>query len=102
MNVCEMKPLPGEVSTDIGHVGRTPMGCSDECMICEHADNMHCARGADCLAARGESGASIGEWIDEDPDTCYPKMGSAYVFVFASLPGLFFCEDCAIDMEAVE
>lgn len=97
--MTEFKPQPGEVATELEHVDRSPYGCSRKCAICEHHDNLHCARGADCLAGDGENGANIGEWVGEDPDTCHPMTKAAYVFAFESLPGAYFCEDCAIALE---
>lgn len=94
-----MKALEDEVSTEVTHPSFRPFdGCrrSDECLICRGFDELHCSRGTECVDGKG---VIIGDFLECDEETGRDRSCSVYLFQFASLPGKFFCEDCACEME---
>jgi len=79
------------------------------CRVCERFDELRCASGEHC-AGQCVSGsingvtqydaALIGVFLGTDSEGVYDVGRSAYVFEFPTLPGVFFCEDCAVDIES--
>jgi hypothetical protein len=71
------------------------------CIVCDEVDNLSCARGVHCAAARPHGlGAPIGYYLDVHPETGYDVGRESDAWEYPTLPGVLFCEDCVSDIDS--
>lgn len=105
----ESTTTTAETSVDVSCTCH-PYRDGEGCRVCEKFDELRCASGEHCAGqvVIGTSKAGIvkygatpiGEFLGTDSEGVYDVSRSAPVFEFPTLPGVFFCEDCAVDIES--